>query len=120
MRIALHLACLTWAAFGLGAEPEVIRREVPTMPSIELKSVGKLNLKLVPECSALWVSPSQPGVFWTLADSGAATTSVTRSRSARPPGACQSIAWPTDSPSRALPTGASTETRPVVTSASCG
>lgn len=41
------------------------------MPSIELKSVGKLNLKLVPECSALWVSPSQPGVFWTLADSGA-------------------------------------------------
>ena len=33
------------------------------MPSIELKSVGKLNLKLVPECSALWVSPSQPGVF---------------------------------------------------------
>jgi hypothetical protein len=41
------------------------------MPTIELKSVGKLNLKLVPECSALWVSPSQPGVFWTLADSGA-------------------------------------------------
>jgi len=41
------------------------------MPSIELKSVGKLNLKLVPECSALWASPSQPGVFWTLADSGA-------------------------------------------------
>ena len=41
------------------------------MPSIELKSVGKLNLKLVPECSALWVSPSQSGVFWTLADSGA-------------------------------------------------
>jgi hypothetical protein len=71
MRIALHLACLTWVAFGLGAEPEVIRREVPAMPAIELKSVGKLNLKLVPECSALWVSPSQPGVFWTLADSGA-------------------------------------------------
>ena len=41
------------------------------MPSIELKSVGKLNLKFVPECSALWASPSQPGVFWTLADSGA-------------------------------------------------
>jgi len=41
------------------------------MPAIELKSVGKLNLKLVPECSALWGSPSQPGVFWTLADSGA-------------------------------------------------
>jgi hypothetical protein len=71
MRIALPLACLTWASLGLGAEPEVIRREVPEMPSLELKSIGKLNLKLVPECSALWASPSQPGVFWTLADSGA-------------------------------------------------
>ncbi|MEY3813183.1 MAG: hypothetical protein RL495_1130, partial [Verrucomicrobiota bacterium] len=54
MRIALHLTCLAWVAFGLGAEPEVIRREVLAMPAIELKSVGKLNLKLVPECSALW------------------------------------------------------------------
>jgi hypothetical protein len=36
-----------------------------------LKSAGKLNLKLVAECSALWASPSQPGVFWTLSDSGA-------------------------------------------------
>ena len=71
MRIALHLACLTWAAFGSGAETEVIRRVVPEMPSLELKSTGKLNLKLVPECSALWASPSQPGVFWTLSDSGA-------------------------------------------------
>jgi len=41
------------------------------MPTLELKSAGKLNLKLVPECSALWASPSQPGVFWTLSDSGA-------------------------------------------------
>lgn len=71
MRIALHLACLTWAAFGSGAEAEVVRRVVPEMPSLELKSTGKLNLKLVPECSALWASPSQPGVFWTLSDSGA-------------------------------------------------
>ena len=74
MRILLHLACLSWAAVGLGAEPEIIRRVVPEMPSLELKSAGKLNLKLVPECSALWASPSQPGVFWTLSDSGAKPT----------------------------------------------
>lgn len=74
MRTALHLACLTWAAFAVGAEPEVIRRVVPEMPSLELKSIGKLNLKAVPECSALWASPSQPGVFWTLSDSGAKPT----------------------------------------------
>jgi hypothetical protein len=55
----------------VGAEPEVIRRQVPDMPTLELKSAGKLNLKLVAECSALWASPSQPGVFWTLSDSGA-------------------------------------------------
>jgi len=41
------------------------------MPALELKSAGKLNQKLVPECSALWASPSQSGVFWTLSDSGA-------------------------------------------------
>ncbi|NBV51942.1 MAG: hypothetical protein EBR83_00150, partial [Verrucomicrobia bacterium] len=58
------------AFVGLGAEPEVVRRVVPEMPSLELKSTGKLNLKVVPECSALWASPSQPGVFWTLSDSG--------------------------------------------------
>jgi hypothetical protein len=58
----------------MGAEPEVVRRVVPEMPSLELKSVGKLNLKAVPECSALWASPSQPGVFWTLSDSGAKPT----------------------------------------------
>jgi len=71
MRLTLQLACLTWAALVVGAEPEVIRRQVPDMPTLELKSAGKLNLKLVPECSALWASPSQPGVFWTLSDSGA-------------------------------------------------
>lgn len=70
MRITLHLTCLIWAAVGMGAEPEVIRRVVPEMPSLELKSAGKLNLKVVPECSALWASPSRPGVFWTLSDSG--------------------------------------------------
>ena len=71
MRLTLHLACLTWAALVVGAEPEVIRRQVPDMPTLELKSASKLNLKLVAECSALWASPSQPGVFWTLSDSGA-------------------------------------------------
>lgn len=76
MRFPLHLACLTWAAFGWGAEPDVIRREVPEMPALDLRTTGKLNLKLVPECSALWASPSHPGVFWTLADSGAKPTLV--------------------------------------------
>ena len=71
MRIKLLLACLPWVAVVLGAELEVIRRVVPGMPSIELKSAGKLNLKSVPECSALWSSPSQPGLFWTLSDSSA-------------------------------------------------
>lgn len=71
MRIVLQLACLTWAAAGWGAEPEVVRRVVPAMPALELRSAGRLDLKNVPECSALWASPSQPGVFWTLSDSGA-------------------------------------------------
>lgn len=71
MRLTLHLACLTWVVIGLGAEPEVIRRVVPDMPAVELKSRGRLNLKLISECSALWASPSQPGIFWTLSDSGA-------------------------------------------------
>jgi len=70
MRLTLHLACLIWAVLGLGAEAEVIRRVVPDMTSLELKSAGKLNLKLVPECSALWASQGQRGVFWTLSDSG--------------------------------------------------
>ena len=71
MRSLLLLACLTLAAVGRGSEPEVIRRVAPEMPALELKSAGKLNLKQVPECSALWTNPSQPGVFWTLSDSGA-------------------------------------------------
>jgi hypothetical protein len=32
MRFSLYLACLTWAAIGMGAELEVIRRVVPDMP----------------------------------------------------------------------------------------
>jgi hypothetical protein len=70
MRLTLQLACLTWATLGLGTELEVIRRAVSEMPAIELKSAGKLNLKLVPECSALWASQGHRGVLWTLSDSG--------------------------------------------------
>jgi hypothetical protein len=58
------------AVAAVAAEPEIIVRAPAARPSIELKSAGKLNMKTVPECSALWASPSQPGVFWTLSDSG--------------------------------------------------
>jgi hypothetical protein len=71
MRTALHLACLFGAAVALGAEPAVVRREVPEMAAVPLRSAGKLDLKAVPECSALWGSPTLPGVFWTVSDSGA-------------------------------------------------
>src|SRR5690606_6261362 len=50
----------------------------------------------------------------------AGATLVTRSRRARPWGVVQSIDWPTDSPSRALPTGAKTDTLPAPASASLG
>ncbi len=63
-----HLPLLAVALAA--AEPEVIHREVPEMPSVELKSCAKLNLHQVPECSALWASTLHPGVFWTLSDSG--------------------------------------------------
>lgn len=52
------------------AEPAVVRRVPPVLAPLELKASGKLDLKLVPECSALWASPVYPGVFWTLSDSG--------------------------------------------------
>lgn len=71
MRPSLLFACLGLLGSGVAAEPEVIRRVVPVMPALELKSVGKLNPQRVPECSALWASRTQPGVFWTLSDSGA-------------------------------------------------
>ena len=71
MRTSLLLAGLVWAAVGSCAEPAVQRREPPAGEAIVLRSGGKLDSKLVPECSALWPSPTQPGVFWTLSDSGA-------------------------------------------------
>ena len=58
------------AAVTSGADLDVVRRELPEMPSVSLRSSGKLDMGLVPECSALWASPSIPGVFWTLSDSG--------------------------------------------------
>ena len=71
MRITLLLTGLAWAAVASCAEPAVQRREVAEGTALSLRTAGKLDPKLVPECSALWPSPTQPGVFWTLSDSGA-------------------------------------------------
>jgi hypothetical protein len=71
MRPMLLLSGLAWAASAVGAEPVVQRRELPAGEAIVLRSSGKLDPKLVPECSALFPSRRQPGVFWTLSDSGA-------------------------------------------------
>ncbi len=69
MRLGWSILLSVWAV-GYAAEPEVVRRAVPEMPAVELKAVAKLNLKQVPECSALWASTQHPGVLWTLSDSG--------------------------------------------------
>ncbi|MEI7652337.1 MAG: hypothetical protein WCJ96_10065 [Verrucomicrobiota bacterium] len=69
MRVVPLLAGLL-AAVTSGAELDVVRRALPEMPSVPLRSAGKLDMGLIPECSALWASPSMPGVFWTLSDSG--------------------------------------------------
>lgn len=71
MRTSLLLAGLVWAAVGSCAEPAVQRRETAEGPALALRASGKLDPKLVPECSALFPSRRQPGVFWTLSDSGA-------------------------------------------------
>lgn len=71
MRIPLLLAGLAWAATASGVEPPVQRREPAEGAALSLRASGKLDPKLVPECSALWPSRRQPGVFWTLSDSGA-------------------------------------------------
>jgi len=72
MRRMLRLLGLLGPAVFAGAEPAVLRRVPPEMPAAVLRVAGKLDPKLVPECSALWPSPALPGVFWTLSDSGAA------------------------------------------------
>lgn len=53
-----------------GGELPVIIRPVPEMEAISLQSCAHLDKKLIPECSALWASFKNPGVFWTLSDSG--------------------------------------------------
>ena len=53
-----------------GGELPVVVREVPEMEPFPLQSFAQLDKKLVPECSALWASQQNPGVFWTLSDSG--------------------------------------------------
>lgn len=53
------------------AEPAVVVRETADMPSVAPTLVARFNKESVPECSALWASPSQPGLYWTLSDSGA-------------------------------------------------
>lgn len=69
MRLGWSILLSVWAA-GFSAELELVQRTPPAMPAVELKAVAKLNLKQVPECSALWASTLHPGVFWTLSDSG--------------------------------------------------
>jgi len=75
MRALVVLALVGWGAV-VGAEPPVLRREVQPMPSLPLRRVGRMDPALVPECSALWPSPTMPGVFWTLSDSGSAARIV--------------------------------------------
>lgn len=66
--LSLFLAC----GLGLGAaEVPLIVRETADMPAVSLKSTARFSRDIVPECSALWASPGQPGLFWTLSDSGA-------------------------------------------------
>jgi hypothetical protein len=71
MRTSLLLAGLAWAAAASCAEPPVQRREPAEGAALSLRASGKLDPKLVPECSGLWPSRRHPGVFWTLSDSGA-------------------------------------------------
>ena len=61
----LLLAVTLW-----GGEVPVVVREVQEMDAFQLQVSAKVDKKLVPECSALWASQQNPGVFWTLSDSG--------------------------------------------------
>ncbi len=53
-----------------GGELPLVVREVQEMDAFQLQTYGKVDKKLVPESSALWASQQNPGVFWTLSDSG--------------------------------------------------
>jgi hypothetical protein len=61
----LLLAVTLW-----GGEVPVVVREVQEMDAFQLQASAKVDKKLVPECSALWASQQNPGVFWMLSDSG--------------------------------------------------
>lgn len=67
----LSLSVLGFAAVLIAADPAVVVRETADMPSVSPTWVARFNKESVPECSALWASPSQPGLYWTLSDSGA-------------------------------------------------
>ncbi|GBL43603.1 hypothetical protein EMGBD4_11020 [Verrucomicrobiota bacterium] len=56
---------------ALPAVEPVVVRETAEMPSVSLASAARFSREIVPECSALWASSGQPGLFWTLSDSGA-------------------------------------------------
>ncbi len=87
MRRTLCLLGLLGPAIGGAAEPAVLRRATSEMPAVTLRVAGKLDPRLVPECSALWPSPTLPGVFWTLSDSGASPRIVpVRADASRVPG----------------------------------
>ena len=61
---------LLFNGLGLAQEVPLRTKSVPEMPPLTLRSQAKINLKIIPECSALWASHLHPGVFWTLSDSG--------------------------------------------------
>jgi hypothetical protein len=66
----LGLLHLLLAVTLLGGEVPVVVREVQEMEAFQLQASAKVDKKLVPECSALWASQQNSGVFWTLSDSG--------------------------------------------------
>jgi hypothetical protein len=71
---SMRLPCLLplGLTLALGAvEPPLVVRQTAEMPSVAPLKLASFNKEFVPECSALWASPTQPGLFWTLSDSGA-------------------------------------------------
>ena len=72
MRWTWLLSFFTTIVSLVASEPQLITRSVPEVAVLDLHPTGKLNRKIVPECSALWASVKTPGVFWTLSDSGGA------------------------------------------------
>lgn len=69
MRILPALGLMA-CALAVAADVPLVTREPGEHPALQLRSVAQFSHKDVPECSALWASPTMPGVFWTLSDSG--------------------------------------------------